>query len=82
MHSSVAQEGEAIFNNSTYKFLLRQGEKDLEALRELMKLSEAETELLLDLPRGEGLLAAGRQKIHVKVEAAEHELPFLTGGGK
>lgn len=82
MDSSVAQEGEAIFNNATYKFLLRQGEKDLEALQELMKLSEAETELLLDLPRGEGLLVAGRQKIHMKVEAAEHELPFLVGGGR
>ena len=82
IHESVAQEGEAIFNNATYKFLLRQGEKDLEALAKLMKLSEAEMELLLDLPRGEGLLVAGRQKIHMKVEAAEHELPYLVGGGR
>jgi len=82
MDPAVARYGEAIFNNSTYKLLLGQGEKDLEVIHRLMHLSEAETDLLMNVPRGEGLLVAGREKIHLKIEAADYELPYLIGGGR
>lgn len=69
--------GEAILGNATYKFLLRQGEKDLEALTRLLSLSEAERDLLGTARRGEGLLVAGNQRVRMKVEAAPHELPLV-----
>jgi hypothetical protein len=70
-----------LLDNPTYKLLLAQGEKDLEAITSLMKLSEAEQELLATAKRGEGLLVAGSQRIHLKIEAAAYELEYLTGGG-
>jgi hypothetical protein len=78
----VAQFGQALFDNPCYKLLMAQGEKDLQALCELMSgVSETERDLLAGAKRGEGLLVAGNQRIHLKIEAAAHELPYLEGGG-
>ena len=79
---AVIRYGQAILDNPTYKLLLAQGEKDLEALAQLMSLSEAESELLATAKRGEGLFVAGNQKIRLKVEAAPYEMEYLTGGGR
>ncbi|EGD49966.1 type IV secretory pathway VirB4 components-like protein [Thermoanaerobacter ethanolicus JW 200] len=46
-----------------------------------MNLSEAEHDLLANAKRGEGLFVAGTQRIHIKIEAAHHEMQYLTGGG-
>lgn len=78
---AVARYGQALLDNPTYKLLLGQGEKDLEALTHLMKLTEAEQELLASAKRGEGLLVAGSQRIHIRIESAPHEAPYLVGGG-
>ncbi|MDN5347391.1 MAG: hypothetical protein PWP65_955 [Clostridia bacterium] len=77
----VQRHGQALLDNPTYKLLLAQGEKDLEALSQMMNLSEAERELLATAKRGEGLLVAGTQRVHIRIEAAAHELPLLAGGG-
>jgi type IV secretory pathway VirB4 component len=77
----VQRYGQALLDNPCYKLLLAQGEKDLEAISSLMNLSEAEHDLLATAKRGEGLLVAGSQRIHLKIEAAPHELQYLTGGG-
>lgn len=79
---AVIRFGQAILDNPTYKLLLAQGEKDLEALSQLMNLSEAETELLATAKRGEGLFVAGNQRIRLKIEAAPYEMEYLTGGGR
>ncbi len=77
----VARYGQAILDNPTYKVLLGQGDKDLQALTSLMHLTEAEQELLQSAKRGEGLLVAGSQRIHVKIESAPFEAVYLVGGG-
>ncbi|ADL07209.1 VirB4 family type IV secretion system protein [Thermosediminibacter oceani] len=77
----VQRYGQALLDNPTYKLLLAQGEKDLEAITGLLNLSEAEHDLLATAKRGEGLLVAGSQRIHLKIEAAPYELQYLTGGG-
>ncbi|EGD51623.1 type IV secretory pathway VirB4 components-like protein [Thermoanaerobacter ethanolicus JW 200] len=77
----VQRYGQALLDNPTYKLLLAQGEKDLEAITALMNLSEAEHDLLANAKRGEGLFVAGTQRIHIKIEAAHHEMQYLTGGG-
>jgi type IV secretory pathway VirB4 component len=78
----VMQYGSALINNPCYKLIMQQGEKDLQALCELMNgVSDTEKDLLAGAKRGEGLLIAGNQRIFVKIEAAPHEEPYLQGGG-
>jgi hypothetical protein len=78
----VMQYGSALINNPCYKLIMQQGEKDLQALCELMNgVSDTEKDLLSGAKRGEGLLIAGNQRIFVKIEAAPHEEPYLQGGG-
>lgn len=78
---AVARHGQAILDNPVYKLLLAQGDKDLMALANMMNLTEAEADLLQTAKRGEGLLVAGNQRIHVKIESAPYEAPYLVGGG-
>ena len=76
----VARFGEAVLGNAAYKLLMRQGERDLEALDRLLQLSEAEHSLLSQAKRGEGLLVAGNQHVRLHIEASPHEHGILTGG--
>ena len=76
----VARFGEAILGNAAYKLLMRQGERDLEALDRLLQLSEAEHSLLSTAKRGEGLLVAGNQHVRLHVEASPYEHEIITGG--
>ena len=73
----VKAAGEAVIGNCAYKLLLRQDDKDLEVLDNLMHLTEAEHDLLHTAKRSEGLLIAGNQRIHVVIEAAPWELDFI-----
>ena len=75
----VARFGEAVLGNAAYKLLMRQGERDLEALDRLLQLSEAEHALLAGARRGEGLLVAGNQHIRLRVEAAPWEDGLIRG---
>jgi type IV secretory pathway VirB4 component len=78
---AIARHGQAVLDNPSYKLLLAQGDKDLEALTKMMNLTEAEAELLQSAKRGEGLLVAGNQRIHIKIESAPYESSYLVGGG-
>lgn len=78
---AVARHGQALLDNPAYKILLGQGDKDLQALTALMALTEAEQELLQSAKRGEGLLVAGSQRVHIRIESAPYEAPYLVGGG-
>jgi type IV secretory pathway VirB4 component len=79
----VMQYGSALINNPCYKLIMLQGEKDREALCELLSgVSETERDLLANAKRGEGLLIAGNQRIFVKIDqGAPYEEPYLQGGG-
>jgi type IV secretory pathway VirB4 component len=68
--------GGPVIANASVKLLMRQEAKDAEALRELLKLSEPEAELLATARVGEGLLIAGNSRVRLTVEpsAAEWEL--------
>ncbi len=74
----VARFGEAVLGNAAYKLLMRQGERDLEALDRLLQLSEAEHSVLSTAKRGEGLLVAGNQHVRLHVESAPHEHEIIT----
>jgi hypothetical protein len=74
----LARLGQPVISNAACKLLMRQESRDLEALRELLRLSEAEVDLLASAKRGEGLLIAGNQRVHVRIEAAPYELEVIA----
>lgn len=80
---AVRRHGQALIDNPTYKILMGQGEKDLEALSKLMHLSEAETEMLAQGSRGEALLVAGNRRVHANIEIRGFEMDmFGSAGGR
>lgn len=80
---AVRRFGQALLDNPCFKFFMGCDGKALEELTELMDLTEAEQEMLEKKKRGHGLLIAGSQRLHAKVELAEHEVAlFGKGGGK
>ncbi len=74
----LARLGEPVIGNASTKLLMRQESKDLEALRGLLRLTEAECDLLSGARRGEGLLLAGNQHIWLRIEAAAHEADLIA----
>ncbi len=73
----IARLGQPVITNASMKLLMRQENKDLEALTELMKLSEAEVDLLAGAKIGHGLLLAGNNRVYTKIEAAPYELEAI-----
>ncbi len=74
----LARLGQPVLGNASPKLLMRQEPKDLEVLRDLLHLSEAECDLLAGARRGEGLLLAGNRRVRLRVEAAPAEADLLT----
>lgn len=80
---SVRRHGQALLDNPCFKFFMGTDGKDLEELTKLMKLTEAEQEMLEKKQRGHGLLIAGSKRLHGVVEISDFELElFGKGGGK
>lgn len=73
----IARLGQPVITNASMKLLMRQESRDLEALTELMKLSEAEVDLLAGAKIGHGLLLAGNNRVHTRIEASAHELEAI-----
>ena len=74
----LARLGEPVIGNASTKLLMRQESKDLEALRDLLRLTEAECDLLSGARLGEGLLLTGNQRVRLHVEAAPHEAEMIA----
>ena len=66
-----------IINNCATKVLGYLEPKALEQVAQVVRLSEAELELLARLPREEKLLICGEQRAHVEVVASPEELRIL-----
>ena len=74
----LAWLGQPVISNASTKLLMRQEAKDLDALRDLLRLTEAECDLLSSAKRGEGLLLAGNQRVRVRVEASAYEAEIIA----
>lgn len=75
----LARLGEPVIGNASTKLLMRQESRDLEALRDLLRLTEAECDMLSGAKRGEGLLIAGNQHVWLRIEAAAQEAELIAG---
>lgn len=83
LDKSVKRHGQALLDNPCFKLFMGTDGKDLEELTKMMKLTEAEQEMLAKKKRGHGLLVAGSKRVHAKIELFDHELElFGKGGGK
>ena len=83
MDPAVRRFGQSLLDNPAYKIIMGQGENEVQALRELMDLSEKEVETLLTGNRGEALFIAGNKRVHAKFEVSPEELAmFGSGGGR
>lgn len=78
---AVRRHGQALIDNPTYKFLLGQGDKDLELLSQLMALSEKEIQTISEGKRGEAILVAGNRRLLVQIEPDEFELELMGKAG-
>lgn len=80
---AVIRYGQALVDNPSYKLIMKQGEKGIEAMRKLMALSEKEEQFLSNAKRGQALFFAGSKRLQVNIEVSPFELEmFGSGGGK
>lgn len=80
---SVKRYGQAIIDNSCFKFLMGTDAKNLQETAEMLKLTEMEMELLAKKKRKHALLMAGSKRVHAIIEVPDFELElFGKGGGR
>lgn len=80
----IERYGQVIIDNSSYLFVMSEGQKEIEAVANMLSLSESERQFLTTASQGCGLLVVGqdtRLPIQVELRVEEQEL-FGTAGGK
>lgn len=80
----IERYGQVIIDNSSYLFVMSQGQKEIETVANMLSLSESERQFLTTASQGCGLLVVGqdtRLPIQVELRVEEQEL-FGTAGGK
>ncbi|MFI0453132.1 VirB4 family type IV secretion system protein [Actinomadura sp. 6N118] len=70
--------GRAIINNAATQILLRQAPQAIDQITEVFHLSAGEAAFLTCAATGEGLLAAGRQRVPFKALASDHDHQLIT----
>ena len=78
----IKQYGQAILDNSTYKFFFFIYLQDLEEIVRTYNLNTEEKTILSQKDRGRGLMFVGPGHSLINVKAEEWEKPYLIGGGK
>lgn len=72
------QAGRAIVSNASMQLLLKQSTSAVDILQQVFKLTDEEKKRLTQFPVGQGLLFAGSNHVHVKVEASPTETEIIT----
>jgi type IV secretory pathway VirB4 component len=72
------QAGRAIVSNASMQLLLKQSTSAVDILHRVFKLTEEEKKRLTNFPIGQGLLFAGSNHAHIKVEASPTETEIIT----
>ncbi|MEM4476373.1 MAG: DUF87 domain-containing protein [Desulfurococcaceae archaeon] len=67
-------QGRTILEQSATVLLLRQEPQGRDAIREIYKLSDVESEFLVNAPVGSGILKAGRKRLTIQVLPTKDEL--------
>jgi len=78
----IKEYGQAILDNSTYKFFFGTDGQDLDEIVRIYKLNKEEKTILSQKDRGRGIMAVGPGHSLINVKAQEYEKMYLIGGGK
>lgn len=78
----VKQYGQALLDNSTYKFFFGIDGKDLEEVVDLYNLNTEEKAILSQKEKGRGLFFVGSGHQLINVKPLEFEMTYLVGGGR
>jgi type IV secretory pathway VirB4 component len=70
--------GQAVVANATTQILLRQAPQAIDAVAAAFNLSAGERQFLLSAPRGQGLLAAGSERVSFQAIASPAEHGVIT----
>lgn len=76
--------GQVIIDNSAYLLIMAQGQKEIEAVKDMMHLSESEMQFLITASQGQGLFVISqdtRLPIQIHLRQEEKEL-FGSAGGR
>lgn len=65
--------GSSVINNSAIKLCLRPGDKDIELIRDPLRLSEEEEGKVMALKKGSGFLIADNDRVFIKIVATDME---------
>lgn len=80
---AVKRFGQAIIDNSCYKFIMGTEGKNLQETADLLKLTEEEMSILAARARGRGILFAGSTRMDVSIDVYPSFLKrFGTAGGR
>lgn len=82
--AGLERYGQVIFDNSAYLMIMAQGQKEIDSVKDMMKLSESEVQFLTTASRGQGLFVISqdtRLPIQIHLRQEEKEL-FGTAGGR
>lgn len=83
LDESVKRYGQALLDNSCYKFIMGCDGKNLEETKQLFNLTEREVQLLSSKNRAEGVLFAGNVRIGVTINVRDEFLKmFGSAGGR
>ncbi len=76
--------GQVIIDNSAYIVVMAQGQKEIEAVQKMLKLSESEVQFLSTAEKGQALFIISQDtRIPIQVHLREEEkLLFGNGGGR
>jgi type IV secretory pathway VirB4 component len=70
--------GRAIVTNAATQILLRQAPQAIDEITQVFELSQGERQFLLSADRGQGLLAAGAQRVAFQALASDAEHALIT----
>ena len=82
--AGLERYGQVILDNSAYIMIMAQGQKEIESVQDMMRLSESEMQFLTTASKGQGLFVISqdtRLPIQVHLREEEKEL-FGTAGGR
>lgn len=82
--TGLERYGQVIIDNSAYIMIMAQGQKEIESVQQMMKLSESEMQFLTTASRGQGLFVISqdtRLPIQIHLRQEEKDL-FGTAGGR
>lgn len=72
--ASAKTHGQAIFNNTTYFFIMHLDEKPSKVLSDLMNIKESEKETINSLSQGDALFIKGKEHYNIHIHLNENEI--------